>query len=189
VSSPHAPQPVKLIASILASDIQAADRAIDLMRQQFGETDYVSDELKFDFTDYYTPEMGSGLKRRLISFAGLIMPDALPDIKLATNKLEVEFASGNGKRVLNIDPGYIALCHLILATGKAFTHRPYLRDGIYADMTLVYRRGRFQKLEWTFPDYASPEMLDSITMLRERYYQQLQQLLRTHTGDRQCCKA
>jgi hypothetical protein len=189
VSSPHAPQPVKLIASILTADLIAADRAIEMMRQQFGETDYVSDPLAFDFTDYYTPEMGAGLHRRLISFAGLIMPDELPDIKLATNSLEREFASADGKRVLNIDPGYIALCHLILATGKAFTHRPYLRDGIYADMTLVYRRGRFQTLEWTFPDYASPEMLDSITMLRERYYQQLQQLPRAHTGDRQCCKA
>jgi len=173
VSSPHAPQPVKLIASILASDMQAADRAIELMRLKFGETDYVSGELEFDFTDYYTPEMGAGLKRKLVSFAGLIMPDALPDTKLATNAIEREFARDGGARVLNIDPGYIALCHLILATGKAFTHRPYLRDGIYADMTLVYRRGRFQTLEWTFPDYASPGMLDIITMLRGRYYEQL----------------
>lgn len=189
MSSPHPPQPVKLIASILAADLKAADRAIELLRQQFGDTDFVSDALTFDFTDYYEPEMGDGLKRRLISFAGLIMPDVLPDIKLATNEIERDFAGPDGKRAINIDPGYIALCHLILATGKAFTHRPYLRDGIYADMTLVYRRGRFQTLEWTFPDYASPEMLDIITMLRTRYFEQLQQLPRTHTGDMQCCKA
>lgn len=189
MSSPHAPQPVKLIASILGSDLRAADRAIERLRTAFGDTDYVSDALRFDFTDYYEPEMGTGLQRRLASFAKLIAPDELPGIKLATNGIEHDFAAPDGKRTLNIDPGYIALCHLILATGKAFTHRPYLRDGIYADMTLVYRRGSFQTLEWTFPDYASPEMLNIITMLRARYFEQLKQLPRAHTGDRQCCKA
>ncbi len=176
MSSPHAPQPVKFIASIIGADIQCIDRAIELLRQKFGDTDYVSDALTFDFTDYYEPEMGTGLYRRLLSFAALVMPDELPDIKLATNALETEFADNDGNRALNIDPGYIALCHLILATGKAFTHRPYLRNGIYADMTLVYRHGRFQTLEWTFPDYGSREMLTILTMLRERYFEQLKQL-------------
>jgi len=173
VSRPREPQPVKLISSILGADSQATDTVIELLRNKFGETDYVSDALKFDFTDYYEPEMGGGLQRRLISFTKLIMPDELPEIKLETNKLEEDFAGPDGKRSLNLDPGYIALCHLILATGKAFTHRPYLRDGIYADMTLVYRAGRFQTLEWTFPDYGSEEMLKILTMLRERYFEQL----------------
>jgi len=173
VSRPREPQPVKLITSILGADTQATDTVIELLRNKFGKTDYVSDALKFDFTDYYEPEMGGGLQRRLISFAKLIMPDGLPEVKLATNKLEEDFAGHNGKRSLNIDPGYIALCHLILATGKGFAHRPYLRAGIYADLTLVYRAGRFQTLEWTFPDYGSEEMLNILTMLRERYFEQL----------------
>ena len=178
MSRPREPQPVKLIASILGADMQAADQLIERLQQKFGDTDYVSDALQFDFTDYYEPEMGTGLQRRLLSFAMLIMPDELPAIKLATNALEDEFAGPDGKRTLNIDPGYIALCHLILATGKAFTHRPYLRDGIYADMTLVYRAGRFQTLEWTFPDYGSEELLKILTMLRERYFEQLKKLPR-----------
>jgi hypothetical protein len=173
VSRPREPQPVKLISSILGADSQATDTVIELLRNKFGETDYVSDALKFDFTDYYEPEMGGGLQRRLISFTKLIMPDELPEIRLETNKLEEDFAGPDGRRSLNLDPGYIALCHLILATGKAFTHRPYLRAGIYADMTLVYRAGRFQTLEWTFPDYGSEEMLKILTMLRERYFEQL----------------
>ncbi len=176
MSRPREPQPVKLIMSILGADMQAADQLIERLRHTFGDTDYVSESLKFDFTDYYEPEMGTGLQRRLVSFATLIMPDELPAIKLATNALEDDFAGPDGKRNLNIDPGYIALCHLILATGKAFTHRPYLRAGIYADMTLVYRAGRFQTLEWTFPDYGSEEMLKILTMLRERYFEQLKKL-------------
>jgi len=173
VSRPKEPQPVKFIASILGADMQATNQVIEKLKEKFGDTDYMSDALKFDSTDYYEPEMGAGLQRRLLSFTTLIMPDELSEIKLATNKLENEFASPDGKRNLNIDPGYIALCHLILATGKAFTHRPYLRNGIYADLTLVYRAGRFQTLEWTFPDYGSEEMLKILTMLRARYFEQL----------------
>jgi len=173
VSRPREPQPVKFIASILGADTQAIDQVIEKLREKFGDIDYISDELKFDFTDYYEPEMGGGLLRRMISFTNLILPDELPGIKLATNTLEDAFTGPEGKRSLNIDPGYIALCHLILATGKAFTHRPYLRDGIYADMTLVYRGGRFQTLEWTFPDYGSEELLKILTMLRARYFEQL----------------
>ena len=176
MSRPKDPQPVKLIASILGADMQATDQAIDKLRQKFGDTDYVSDALKFDCTDYYEPEMGAGLQRHVISFTDLIMPDELPAVKLATNTLEEELTGRDDKRLVNIDPGYIALCHLILATGKAFTHRPYLRDGIYADMTLVYRGGSFRTLEWTFPDYASGEMLNILTMLRERYFEQLKEL-------------
>ena len=173
MSHPKEPQPVKLIASILSADMQATNQVIEKLKEKFGDTDYISDELKFDFTDYYEPEMGTRLKRKLISFTTLIMPDELPGIKLTTNTLEDEFTRPDGKRSLNIDPGYIALCHLILATGKAFAHRPYLRDGIYADMTLVYRGGRFQTLEWTFPDYGSETMLKILTMLRARYFEQL----------------
>ena len=175
MSRPREPQPVKFIASILGADTRAIDQVIEKLQEKFGDIDYISDELNFDFTDYYEPEMGSGLQRRMISFTKLILPDELPGIKLATNKLEDEFTGPDNKRSLNIDPGYIALCHLILATGKAFTHRPYLRDGIYADMTLVYRGGRFQTLEWTFPDYGSEEMLKILTMLRARYFEQLKQ--------------
>ena len=176
MSRPREPQPVKLITSILGANAQAADKAIELLQKKFGPADYASDALEFEFTDYYEPEMGGGLQRRLISFQKLIMPDNLPEIKLATNRLEDDFAGTDGKRTLNIDPGYIALCHLILATGKAFTHRPYLRAGIYADLTLVYRAGRFQTLAWTFPDYGSEEMLGILTMLRERYFDQLKQV-------------
>jgi hypothetical protein len=70
-------------------------------------------------------------------------------VKGWTNGLEERLAAG-GKRRVNIDPGYLARAHLILATGKGYTHRPYLRDGIYADLTLVFQQGGFQPLPWTY---------------------------------------
>ncbi len=173
MSRPQTPKPAKLVIGFFLKEKDLVVPVIKALIEKFGPVDIVSSWLPFNFTTYYEPEMGAGLQRRLLSFTTLIMPDELPGIKLATNKLENEFSSPDGKRSLNIDPGYIALCHLILATGKAFTHRPYLRDGIYADLTLVYRGGRFQTLEWTFPDYGSEEMLKILTMLRARYFEQL----------------
>ena len=98
--------------------------------------------------------MGDNLFRKLISFEKLIKPETLSDIKLFTNSIENEHLAEGGKRIVNIDPGYISLEKLVLATGKNFAHRIYLRNGIYADLTLVYKNGDFQPLEWTFPDYA-----------------------------------
>ena len=77
----------------------------------------------------------------------------LPEIKLTTNRLEEQWATPEGNRRINIDPGYLCLQHVVLATTKGYTHRPYLRDGIYADLTLIYRDKSFQPLEWTYPDY------------------------------------
>ena len=81
--------------------------------------------------------------------------------------------SAEGRRRVNIDPGYLAKAHLILATGKGYTHRPYLRDGIYADLTLMYRDKTFHPLPWTYPDYAGGEVIGMLTRIREKYMLQL----------------
>ena len=62
----------------------------------------------------------SDLMRRMVSFEKLISPDVLPAIKLATNAIEHRLADDQGKRKINIDTGYIALSHLVLATCKGF---------------------------------------------------------------------
>jgi hypothetical protein len=74
---------------------------------------------------------------------------------------------------VNIDPGYLAKAHLILATGKGYSHRPYLRDGIYADLTLMYQDKSFRTLPWTYPDYAGDQMQGMLLRIRERYLLQL----------------
>ena len=82
-------------------------------------------------------------------------------------------ADAQEQRRINIDPGYIALSHVILATCKGFSHRPYLRDGVYADLTLIFRAQSFQALEWTFPDYGSAEMIELLNTIRGSYLKQL----------------
>jgi len=172
MGQPKAPRPVKLVMSlIMGSETLFQEVRADL-RSLCGEIDFESPWMAFDFTDYYAPEMGENLKRRMIAFRRLIQPDALSVVKGQTNRIERTYTD-QGKRRVNIDPGYVSAHHLILGTTKAYTHRPYLRDGIYADLTLIYRKGSFRALEWTYPDYRRPEMVEILGEVRRTYLAQL----------------
>ncbi len=174
MSIPTSPQPVKLIVSILTGEQALVKVVGEKLKGRYGAFDFTSKAIPFRYTTYYEQEMGKNLFRHLASFDTLIAPDRLPAIKLYTNEVEQGLLRQDGTRRVNIDPGYIALSHLILATCKEFTHRPYLRDGVYADMTLVYQAKSFRSLPWTFPDYASSEMIELLNNIRASYYQQLQ---------------
>ena len=119
--------------------------------------------------------MGENLVRRFLSMEKLIRPDTLPDIKLAANDIEDGFTEGE-RRLVNIDPGYLSKAHLILATGKGYSHRPYLRDGIYADLTLIYQTRKFCSLPWTYPDYADEKQLLMFGKIRAKYLLQLKSM-------------
>jgi hypothetical protein len=168
------PKPVKLIMGFITSDDHLFQRAVEVLASRYGGIDFESDCLPFDWTAYYTPEMGQGLFRRICTFRPLIPRDALVRIKQETNKIEEQF-SVEGRRGINIDPGYICAEHLILATTKGYTHRPYLGGGIYADLTLIYCSGEFRSLEWTYPDYASPQIREIMQGIRKRYLQELKE--------------
>jgi hypothetical protein len=117
--------------------------------------------------------MGYHLFRHFITFENLISMPLLPEIKRTTNGLEKKYATSAGNRRLNIDPGYLCFEHVILATTKGYTHRPYLREGIYADLTLVYRGRSFHALEWTYPDYRQPGIIGLFNQFRKRYAEDL----------------
>jgi hypothetical protein len=173
MSDPRPAEAVKLVVSLFSGEEETLAEALRALAERCGQTDFISAPIPFAYTEYYGKEFGSSLIRRIVAFDPLIAPDSLPDIKLWTNGLEGRLCSDKGNRRVNIDPGYLAKAHLILATGKGFGHRPYLRDGIYADLTLIYRNKAFQPLPWTYPDYASGEMIGLLTRIRERYMLQL----------------
>lgn len=168
MSRPGNPEPVKLVMSLLSADRDLFRSAIGELSREAGPPDLVSEILPFAYTDYYEKEMGPSLERRLVAFESLIAPDRLPGIKLWTNGLE-ERSAREGKRRINIDPGYLSAFHLILATGKGYAHRPYLREGIYADLTLLYRDGAFHALEWTYPDYREQGIQSLLSAVRKKY--------------------
>lgn len=160
------------------------------MEKKFGPIELRSPILPFNYTDYYEKEMGKDVKRQFLSFQKLIDPGALADIKLFTNKLEEScrdrYASGGlalskeaspGRlldarrcyRPINLDPGYLASSKLVLASTKDYSHRTYLKKGIYAEVTLRYAKGAFELLPWTFPDYRSKGYIDFFTETRTLY--------------------
>lgn len=128
----------------------------------------------FDFveTPYYEPTMGTDLKKVLWAFEQPMAPEDLPQRKLQTNLWEDAYqsqASGSESRPLNLDPGYLTQAKFILATTKDRDHRIYLRDGIFAEITLFYRAGRWQTREWTYPDYQRPDYQQFLSECREYY--------------------
>ena len=168
MSLPQAPQPAKLIIGLIMKDRALFEPLSVELVNDFGSVDLVSSWMPFDYTTYYQPEMGSPLHRRLLTFKKLIDQDNLPEIKLTTNRLEHSF-SCNGKRRVNIDPGYLLYERFVLASGKNFSHRIYIGSGIYADLTLIYQRGKFEKLPWTYPDYADAPMMSFLRQVRQKY--------------------
>ena len=166
------PQPVKLFAGLLTARPSALGEVRGRLEERLGPVDTESGWLDFDYTDYYEPEMGAGLKRVLWGFARLDGPEALVDLKLCTNCLEQALAV-DGRRVVNIDPGYLAPARVVLASTKDFAHRLYLGKGIYGEVTLMYRRKGFQPLPWTYPDYRSEAYHRFFRELRRLYLGQL----------------
>jgi len=151
------------------------DEAEKKLSQRFGPSDFKSPVLSFRYTDRYEKEMGANLKRKFISFTKLIDPAKIVEIKLFTNQFEENFLyPHSNQRRLNLDPGYITLAKLVLATTKNFQHRIYLREGIYAEITLRYKKGKgFVPWKWTYPDYRSEEYLEIFNHLRKIYYHQI----------------
>lgn len=168
MSTPKSPDPAKLVISLFMNDKGILDEILPQLELRFGVPDMISPWFDFDYTDYYYREMGSPLFRRVIVFKELIRQDDLVEIKIATNLLEKQWES-NSKRSLNIDPGYLLLSRFILATGKDYSHRIHIGSGIYGDLTLIYKKGGFEPLEWSYPDYASNEMHEFLEKVRGKY--------------------
>jgi hypothetical protein len=125
------------------------------LKTDFGEIILKSSIIPFDFTDYYEKEMGKDLKRCWLVTKNLIPLDRLAEIKNYARKIEGELLNEQQQRKINLDPGFLTLSNFVLATTKNYGHRIYLKDGIFAEVTLMYRNKSFQALEWTYPDYCN----------------------------------
>ena len=155
---------------MISAGVELFDLAIERLSASFGPAETLSAVMDFDFTHYYDAEMGSPLQRRFAAFERLIAPDALVDAKSRTNELERMFAAAapdGPRRPINLDPGYVDEPKLVLASMKDFAHRVYLGRGVFGEVTLMYRNGRWEGFGWTFPDYASGRYDSFLTSVRE----------------------
>lgn len=176
MSRPHVPPPARLVISVLSSGLIRMWPEIETeLQARWGELDYASEPFPFTQTNYYNQELGTPIMRRIVAFQPLVSQDQLPDIKLGTNALEDKWRDAKGRRGVNLDPGLLCLERFILGTGKNFTHRIYLGQGIFADLTLLFQKGGWQALPWTFPDYAGEYIQTLLTKIRSRYKKKLHQ--------------
>jgi len=170
------PNPVKLIIGILATNEKCLRAAIEALTSEFGKADLVSDVWPFEQTDYYKKETGENILRQFVSAEKLIDPGKLAKIKRRTNKLERKLAAKLNlvlARPANLDPGIIEPSKLILATTKNYSHRIYIGKKMYAEVTLIFDKGHWQPLPYTYPDYRQKCYHDFFDKVRKRLLEQL----------------
>ena len=168
-------RPVKLIVGMFTAQETLFDEARVELSGTYGRVDHVSPVWPFDFTTYYAEEFGEKLLRQFLAFEDLIDPATLPETKLYTNEFEQRFSLGSRRRI-NLDPGYIDLSKLVLATTKNHQHRLYLGRGVYGEVTLRFTRKSFRPWEWTYPDYRSDHYVQFFNEVRSTYLEQLREL-------------
>jgi hypothetical protein len=167
----------KLVLGVLLSEISLRAALLEGLQGLFGSVDFTGPDLPFTSSHYYDAELGASIVRFFLSFRELVDPQTLPEIKIETNRLELRLGSGSRRRV-NLDPGLLSLSRFVLASTKNSAHRIPLRHGIYAEVTLVYERGSFRPLEWTYPDYRSPGYLQVLGRIRGIYKEQRREAAR-----------
>lgn len=154
------PPKVKLVIGLLGRNLEILTLARGRLGAEFGAEEEIMESIPFVWTHYYARELGDSPVRTFVSYENLIARETLVEIKRFTNDLEVQLADeGQDGRVrrVNLDPGYLTLGQVFLATTKDQRHRVYVREGIFVEPTLFFQDGEFHPFEWTYPDYRSPE--------------------------------
>jgi hypothetical protein len=175
---PRFPDPVLLVVAVFSRYAEVHAWAEEQLEQAFGPVALGSLPYRFDQTTYYQPTMGAELQKRLLAFCDLVPADCLPAVKRRTNELEHELARMGTypePRPVNLDPGILALGKFLLATTKDQAQRIYLRDGIYAEVTLRYQAGAFEPWPWTYADYRLPLVRAFLNEARTFYRQRLRE--------------
>ena len=164
------PSKAKLFSGIIFSDDGHIKTAEENLERLYGRIDKRSPVIDFAHTEYYA-KMGTNLKKIFLSFENLIERDQISSIKQNTNRIENEISGG--ARIINIDPGYLTMSNVFLASCKEYYHRIYVGGGIYLENEYYWTKGRYEFFEWTYPDYKTREYVDFFTGLRGVYRTQI----------------
>jgi hypothetical protein len=181
------PKPVKLFIGMLSKEVSLFEQLKNELQNIFGPTDLESPVWQWEHTGYYSKEIGEKLKRKFIFFKNLINPESIAEIKLRTIEVEGQYLNsplsplskggqrGVGGRKINLDPGYLDSAKVVLVSTKNYSHRIYLGNGIYGEVTLIYSNNTYQPLPYTYPDFQTPEYLEFFKKAREMYKEEIRQ--------------
>lgn len=171
------PPKAKLFIGVIAVSNTILDELKKILIANWGEIDLESEIFQFNLTNYYEKEMGKNLIKKFFSFKKLINREEIAEIKLKTNEIENEFKVDKNKegRDVNLDPGYLTLSNVTLATTKDYRHRIYIGKGIYLENTLYYDSSKksYVEWEWTYPDYRQTFYKEFFNQMRKIYHNQL----------------
>ncbi len=171
MSHPSTPAPVVFFLAVTCKDPEdVKNKVFPRLSKFLGFPIFTSKIFNFsEFTTYYEKEMGKDLKKFFVFFEKLKSPEFLIELKHLCYKFERALWIAPDRRGANLDPGYLCLSKLVLATFKDFSHRIYLGKGVFAEVTLIFKQGDFSKLPWTYPDYLQPWVLNFFKEVREWY--------------------
>ena len=179
MAHPESPLPVKYLVAVLFRTAEQLDSARKELVAHWGNIDFEGRDHLFDVTDYYAPELGTPLYRRLLAFEQLYPPTLIVDMKLECNTIEDVLAS-DGKRTVNLDAGYLDHNKYLLASAKEAGQKVYLDKGIYADLSGRYKAGKYQPFEWSFPDFRDGRYDEELLSIRRFYLRQLKEWRAEH---------
>jgi hypothetical protein len=172
----------KRVIAVLAPGQGPFPELWERLETEFGAIDFKGEPIPFDTTQYYRDEFGSGLWRGFIALRGLQSPERLPDLKHAAARLESALGR-NGKRIFNLDIGYLDPDKLVLASFKRGPCKLYLRDGVYADLLLRYSKGGFDPFPWAFTDFRDGRYVKSLLVIREKLKSELRKARGLEPGE------
>jgi hypothetical protein len=172
MAQPEEPMPVKYFIAVLFKDVGKLLKAKKELAARWGAIDFEGRDHAFDATDYYQPEMGVSLYRRLLAFERLYLPTLIVAMKLECNEIEASF-SLYGKRTVNLDAGYLDHNKVLLASAKDAGQKIYLDRGIYADLSGRYKAGKYRPFEWSFPDFKDGRYDEELLEIRKQYMLQV----------------
>lgn len=164
------PAPVKFFCGVITAFSDAIPRIRESLVKLLGVIDIEAGPYKWDFTSYYSKEMGENLYKYLFSFQELRSPVELSVVKIGTNRIEDIEAdlTKQVSRPINLDPGYITPSAMVLASTKNFAHRIYIGGGVYAQVDYIFReKGKIDFNPWVYPDYKTEDYLNFFVHMRK----------------------
>jgi len=172
--------PVLPVAGVLAASPALLTTAQETLADTVAPIVLASAATAWTQSDYYRSEMGPDIWRQYLAFDALMAPEELADLKALTNRLEERWRGPTGRRV-NLDPGYLDLLRVVLASTKDAAHRIAIGGGFYAEATLHFAHGRFQAWPYSYLDYAAADATDFFNRVRERF--RVERVLKARSWD------
>lgn len=167
--------PAAMLCALAVDGKSSERRALSALQARFGPIAAISASYPLATEGYYAREMGAELNKKIVCFASLVDPATLAQTKLDTMDIERDLAREDGTELFrraNIDPGLLSIESLVLATSKRAGHRVCIAPSLYAETTLLYQKGAYRPLPWTYLDYQG-ELVQSFLLERRRWLKAL----------------